>query len=73
MLKHVRYIVIFFSNPQWNFMCYYTLILSPQFTKSTENKTSNQKELKLFFYCRFHTLHTRVPTQKLNEICVYVY
>ena len=25
------------------------------------------------FYCRFHTLHTRVPTQKLNEICVYVY
>ena len=30
----------FFSNPQWNSMCYYT----PQFTKSTENKTSNQKE-----------------------------
>jgi hypothetical protein len=29
--------------------------------------------LKLFFDCRFHTLHTRVPTQKLNEICVYVY
>jgi hypothetical protein len=28
---------------------------------------------KLLFYCRFHTLHTRVPTQKLNEICVYVY
>ena len=29
--------------------------------------------LKLFVDCRFHTLHTRVPTQKLNEICVYVY
>ena len=29
--------------------------------------------LTLFFDCRFHTLHTRVPTQKLNEICVYVY
>ena len=29
--------------------------------------------LKLFFDCRFHTLHTRVPTQKLNEMCVYVY
>ena len=29
--------------------------------------------LKLYFDCRFHTLHTRVPTQKLNEICVYVY
>jgi hypothetical protein len=29
--------------------------------------------LKLFFDCRFHTLHTRVPTQKSNEICVYVY
>jgi hypothetical protein len=28
--------------------------------------------LKLFFDCRFHTLHTRVPTHKLNEICVYV-
>ena len=26
--------------------------------------------LKLFFDCRFHTLHTRVPTQKFNEICV---
>jgi hypothetical protein len=29
--------------------------------------------LTLFFDYRFHTLHTRVPTQKLNEICVYVY
>jgi hypothetical protein len=28
--------------------------------------------LKLFFDCKFHTLHTRVPTQKLNEVCVYV-
>jgi hypothetical protein len=26
-----------------------------------------------YSFCRFHTLHTRVPTQKLNEICVYVY
>ena len=26
--------------------------------------------LKLFFDCRFHTLHTRVPTHKLTEICV---
>jgi hypothetical protein len=23
--------------------------------------------------CRFHTLHTRVPTQKFNEIFVYLY
>jgi hypothetical protein len=26
--------------------------------------------LKLFFDCRFHTLHARVPTQKVNEIVV---
>ena len=26
--------------------------------------------LKLFFDCKFHTLHTRVPTQKLDEICI---
>ena len=31
------------------------------------------KSLILFFDCRFHTHHTRVPTQKLNEICVHVY
>ena len=28
--------------------------------------------LKLFFDCRLHTLHTRVPTQKLNEMFTYI-
>ena len=39
---------VFLYYPQWNISCVtklkYTLIISPQFTKSTENKTSNQKE-----------------------------
>ena len=28
--------------------------------------------LKLFFDCRFHTLHTRVPTQKMRYVFMYI-
>jgi len=35
----------------------------------TRNRPRN---IMIFFY-RFHALPTRVPTKKLNEICVYVY
>jgi hypothetical protein len=32
--------------------------------------TDETSTLKLFFDCIFHILHTRVPTQKVIEICV---
>jgi hypothetical protein len=34
------------------------------------NEQSEKSTLKLFLDCRFHTLHTRVPTQKLMCLCI---
>jgi hypothetical protein len=38
-----------------------------------EMAADEKSTLTLFVDCRLHTLHTRVPTQTLNETCVYVY
>ena len=36
--------------------------------RSIKNGRWREIDLKIIFDCRFHTLHTRVPTHKLNEI-----
>jgi hypothetical protein len=41
--------------------------------RSIKNGRWREIDLKIIFWLQIHTLHTRVPTQKLNEICVYVY
>ena len=48
------------------------IILTMPVTSATAERSFRVLR-RLKTYCRFHTLHTRVPTQKLNEICVYVY